>query len=659
MMHLAFHQAPRDFRASIIAAHFFNARGESIAKSTQGMYRSLLYQIFSKLVQLPSEIPSFVAASLKEHGWPIPILQNMLRTAILQLDQINESLVCYIDALDECAEDDIREAIHHFEELASLALARGTRFLICFASRHYPTITIQHYRAIDLDQQIGHYQDIADYVSSALRVSGSLGAELQRSILDRSAGVFLWAVLTVRILNKLNDHGGTRAQLRARLSEVPLGVQSLFSGILQEGDTYLLPTLQWVLFVQRPLTVAELYCAVLASVKAQPTGAWDDNEIDDDGRRRFILASSKGLVDFSNRFTHISWSLEGFLLSQESTTQLIHESLREYLLQGGLAELDPGLQRNADAIIYARLAEACQTYVSSLKRGSESNKSFSHGHSFLKHAITTTPCYMYIAFTNNAVSLEALRRFACLWLTSESVIKALSYIGRQDSATMLCLSLKKTCRRINTLDRRRMVNALTLKDVSEAAWPYKLEAQRSFHRWNHEEREVLPMFQAAVDAGSLDVLQLSRRPGWKDLFALLLPDALITAAALGLTDVLSLLLECVADATGSHRYDQTLLECAAVNLQESTIELLLCRGAKPDVALITMIADGDSWNDPTDGTEGACLSIVTSLLDAGVDVRHKEFHECVIKKREILDLLRARDASIKHCEPTEDCFKTT
>ena len=49
MMQSVFHQAPKDFRTSIIAAHFFNARGHIMAKSTQGMYRSLLHQIFSKL----------------------------------------------------------------------------------------------------------------------------------------------------------------------------------------------------------------------------------------------------------------------------------------------------------------------------------------------------------------------------------------------------------------------------------------------------------------------------------------------------------------------------------------------------------------------------------------------------------------------------------
>ena len=528
MMHLAFHQAPRDFRKSIIAAHFFNARGHSMAKSTQGMYRSLLHQIFSKFPQLPSEIPSSVAASLEKHGWPIPVLQNMLRTAILHLNQ-TESLVCYIDALDECAEDDIREAIHHFEELASLALEHDTRFLICFASRHYPAITIRHHRAIDFDKETGHQQDISDYVISALRISGSLGTELQRSILDRSAGVFLWAVLTVRILNKLNDSGGTRANLRARLIEVPLGVRSLFSEILREGDVYLLPTLQWVLFAERPLTVPELYFAILASAGVQSTGVWDKNEIDIAGMRRFILASSKGLVDFSEGCSTSRQRWDTFFYHNNITAQLVHESLREYLLHGGLAEFDSTLLGDTDAIVHVRLAEACQTYVSDATQRFESVDSHLEMYPFLNYASLAIVHHMYVAFAHNALPSKVLGQFARLWLTSRLIIEPFPPPGREHCVTLLCLSLAKICRQTSTGDRKCILDALQLKDVGSGwplkpAWPAASEGGlgpvRIFKHWSVEERKQLLLLQAAVDVGFVDVLQLCRQSGYKDLFAL-------------------------------------------------------------------------------------------------------------------------------------------
>jgi hypothetical protein len=649
MMRLAFQEAAEEFRESIVAGYFFNARGHSMAKSTQGMYRSLLHQIFSKMEQLPSDIPPSVAASLKRHGWSIPVLQNMLRTAVLHL-AYDKSFVCYIDALDECAEDDIRDAVSHLEELASLALTHKIKFLICFASRHYPTITIRHHRTIDLDKQAGHQQDISDYVNSALRVTGSLGAELQRSILDQSAGVFLWAVLTVRILNRLSDHGGTRAQIKARLAEVPLGVQSLFREILQGDDVYLLATLQWVLFAQRPLTVKELYCAIMASIRVQPAVNWDETEIDIEGMRRFILASSKGLVDLvDNSDDPFPWHLDGGSLHtwvSESTVQLVHESLREYLLQGGLAELDAGLEGDTDAIVHARLAEACQTYISNVTLGSVSKRDLRQKFPFLECATYTAVHHMNIAFTKNALSREILRRFAHLWLTSDLVIELPSNLGRASGATMLCLSLAKTCQHTSSEDRKRMLDAL---NVGKAAYSRIYEPPQSSDHWNRKLHETLPLMQAAVDAGAMDVSQLYQRPGWKSLFALLLPQALITSSALGLTDVLMVLLECAGNAARSHTHDERMLMGATMNLQESTTQLLLRRGAKPDVDMIIDLSPSDEWTRPADGSEETRLRIMTALLDAGANVTGVRFDECIVKRHQIVELLADRGARIKYC----------
>lgn len=655
MMRLAFHEAAKDFRKSIVAGYFFNARGHGLAKSTQGMYRSLLHQIFSKLPQLPPEIPSSVAASLKKEGWSIPVLQDMLRTVILHLRH-DESLVCYIDALDECAEDDIREAIHHFEELARLALTRNTKFLIFFASRHYPTITVRHDREIDLDKQTGHQQDISDYVSSTLRVSGSLGDELQRSIQDRSAGVFLWAVLTVRILNKLNDRGATRAQLRARLSEVPIKVQRLFSEILQGGDVYLLPALQWVLFAQRPLGVEELYSAILASVKAQPTGVWDETEIDSERMRRFILASSKGLLTFVKGSLSPEQRAMGLYNDREITVQLIHESLREHLLQGGLTELDSSLQGDTYAIIHARLAEACQWYVSNAKQPPELKKTRLdwYMHPLGHYATSTTLDHMYIAFTHNALPNEVLGQFARLWLTSGLIIRRSSFNGHEQYAILLCLSLAKTCQQISIDDRRRVLDALTLDDAGIAGWNIGLKSIRFVNSYSLEERKKLPLFQAAIDAASVDVLQLCRHRGWKDSFARLLPDILIAASSMGMTSVLELLLGCFGNESEHKPFGWEMLYGAALNLQESSIELLLLRGAEPSVDTVKMLAHSVEWTRPVDGSEEGRLRIMTALLDAGADITDEQFDDCDVKRPRMIELLKERGASIRYCSTFVD-----
>ena len=44
----------------------------------------------------------------------------------------------YIDALDECAEDEVRELLTYFEDLAeeTMIFSEGPR--VCFSSRPYP-----------------------------------------------------------------------------------------------------------------------------------------------------------------------------------------------------------------------------------------------------------------------------------------------------------------------------------------------------------------------------------------------------------------------------------------------------------------------------------------------------------------------------------------
>lgn len=345
MMKCALEEARNHPDACIVASFFFNARGHGTATTTEGMYRALLFQILTQLARRPTCVPEKVAAIWKEEGWPIPMLQDILRDTIYQVGK-DYRIVFYIDALDECAEDDVREALQHLEELRDQAVHRGLRFHACFASRHFPNITMRFCQEFDLDKQEKHFQDITDYVDSVLRAPPSAHAELAKEIVARCAGIFLWAVLTVRILNKMHDHGTTHSQLRARMRKIPAGIEDLFWDILERKDIYLVPTLLWILFAKRALRLDELYFAIRASPNQLATGIWNPAEIDMEGMRSFVLKCSRGLVDTSG-----------------GVTQLLHESLREYLLNKGLAELDPELKSDLELTCHTRLAEWCLSYL--------------------------------------------------------------------------------------------------------------------------------------------------------------------------------------------------------------------------------------------------------------------------------------------------------
>lgn len=173
---------------------YFNARGHGLEKTTEGMYRSLLHQVFTKCPRrLPRPLPVF-SQEWRTDGWPISILQNWLRKAVLEFG-IERKFILYIDALDECDEDSIRLAIEDLEELGNLALSRRVALSVCFASRHYPNISIKHCETINLDVEAEHQNDIVAFVMRRLQGERRLGCELGDEIAQRSSGVFLWAAL--------------------------------------------------------------------------------------------------------------------------------------------------------------------------------------------------------------------------------------------------------------------------------------------------------------------------------------------------------------------------------------------------------------------------------------------------------------------------------
>lgn len=100
--------------------------------------------------------------------------------------------------------------------------------------------------------------------------------------------------------------------------------------------------MQWVLFAFRPLVLEELYSAVSTSIGSLDTAIQGHTHADYRAMRTFILASLRGLVEMTR--------------DEPPTAQLIHESVREYLLHKGLVRMDPSLAGNVVPLCNAKLA---------------------------------------------------------------------------------------------------------------------------------------------------------------------------------------------------------------------------------------------------------------------------------------------------------------
>ncbi|RYP93832.1 hypothetical protein DL770_000028 [Monosporascus sp. CRB-9-2] len=325
----------------LFASFFFYAPGSHLEKSTLGLYRSLLWQLFQKATDLQRVLDGFDFNAwrvIKRSGWQIEALKKTIERAIDCLG--DRDLSVFIDALDECRDDDVADMVSFFEDLGERAAEKSIRFRICFSSRHYPSIELKCGFQIILEYQDKHSEDIAQYVSSKLKLPKSKRAEdFRKEVLEKSAGIFLWVALVIPMLNKASA-GGRVDQLQKCLNTIPMGLDNLFDMILardNEDMDELRLCIQLILFAIRPVTLTEYFFALRRAGDNDLHDSWAAKEIDRDIMGRFALSSSKGLAEVTKTRRK----------DKDPTVQFIHESVRDFLFsENGRRRLWPLCNHN-------------------------------------------------------------------------------------------------------------------------------------------------------------------------------------------------------------------------------------------------------------------------------------------------------------------------
>ncbi|CAH0042880.1 unnamed protein product [Clonostachys rhizophaga] len=330
---------------------FFNARGHDLEKSTTGLYQSILFQLLTKIPSLQDILDcSRLFANGTPRQWTNDLMKELIERAI---EKLTSTVVCYIDALDECHDDQIRDMISFFERLGQLAISTGVGFYVCFSSRHYPHISMREGLGLEitLEKQQHHGDDIRQYIDSKLAIGhGKVAHEIKSELQEKASGVFMWAVLVVEILNKERDNG-RKHKLRQKLREIPKDLHELFRSILTQDHNNreeLLLCFQWILFSKRPLTLLELHVAILSQTD-DPTQL-DPEDLTEADSKIFLVACSKGLAEVAN--------------SKSPTVQLIHESVKDFLLkENGLRSLFNDLNDNLSGQSHIQLRDCCNLYI--------------------------------------------------------------------------------------------------------------------------------------------------------------------------------------------------------------------------------------------------------------------------------------------------------
>ena len=353
LMKFAFHAVHGSAAGStLVASFFFNARGSDLEKSVLGMYQSLLWQLLDRFNDLQAVFDNNSLLSRNRDICSLVELQGLLRSSVLGLE--GRSIIWFIDALDECEQEEVADMVLYFGELVKSALDKCVNLGICFSSRHYPAISIQRSRELVLDGNPDHTKDLRTYIEDRLQVDDP---NIVDKVLKRASGVFLWVVLVVEILNKESLSAGF--VVKKRLEEVPKTLRGLFREVLGHGTGDAIEkattrlSMTWLLFSKELLTPFEYRNAVWAGLLSQKLVGDEDFPSGERGlsaqdrSRKFVVSSSKGLAQ----------------ITKHGSVQLIHESIRDYLLkEQGLGEIWPELAVNMVGLSHATLQQSCIAY---------------------------------------------------------------------------------------------------------------------------------------------------------------------------------------------------------------------------------------------------------------------------------------------------------
>jgi ankyrin repeat protein len=626
-MKFAFSKASKSMNHNTVIAFFFNARGEVLEKTIIGMYRSLLLQLLDKNPTLQctfdslSLLPSSISA---EYQWTSNSLEAQLEQVVLSLGET--PVICFIDALDECEQWQVRSMISFFEHLGELAVSSGRSFRVCFSSRHYPEVTIRRGISLVLEGQEGHIQDIDNYLESALKIGTSTAAQqIRGDLLEKASGVFMWVVLVVDILNEEYDGGRIHA-LKRRLHDIPANLHDLFRDILtrdSHNKDELILCIQWVLFAKQPLRPEQLYFATLAGTEPDAIVSQDHQEVTADTMRRFLLGSSKGLTEITQ--------------SKNIKVQFIHESVRDFLLkENGLGKIWPELGSNFQGQSHERLKQCCLNYISidvatplkipgdlpkaSSQQAASLRKSATQAFPFLEYAVRNMLYHADAAEGGGIPQADFLDSFPLpRWVKLDNLFEKHEVRRHTDSVSLLYMLAELNM--ANLIGVLGSVSRCMDVEAERYGCPLFAAAATSSEKTLEVCLESIKVKQAdSSPVGAVCEPQSqpksAQRAARRDFVYSGLKDFLLSAAELGHDRVLALLIE--SGRFGIDSKDsrgRTVLWWSARNDCEMSARLLLAA----DSALVNS-KDKDNKTPLFIAAEQGNLGVIEVLLDKGGDI---------------------------------------
>lgn len=372
-----------------VASFFFNAKGDGLEHSPTGMLRSIVHQLCSQNPSLLKALVDFVQCNRALSGgdvtpWEKAELKSFFKKAIVGHDK---RVIIFIDAIDECDSVSTRDVVDFWRDVTKTAHSARVQLSVCLSSRHYPAISVNNCPEIIMESQ--NHSDIVEFVKRRLDL-GMTGKDadhqaIQKKILEKSGGVFLWVSLVVKdILRKYDEGKGLRLLLK-HLDSVPRELEDLFCQLLtaQQSSNMVVRMFQWALLPTKQLRLHEWH-HILAFIGDKPPSSlrqWQQSEFyteTDEQLEKRITHLSRGLLGFNIRSSGDdshepadesksdragAGSLD-LNTGETRVVQVIHESVRQYFMEGpGFALLNPASAEKPLAHAHLSIMNVCLDYM--------------------------------------------------------------------------------------------------------------------------------------------------------------------------------------------------------------------------------------------------------------------------------------------------------
>jgi WD40 repeat protein len=320
--------------------YFFNYRDQT-HRSLVGMLKSLTYQIACDVPEFAAEI---LAASSRDDqlakGDHRLLWQKLFETSFFNKD-LKRPLFWVIDGLDES--ESTETVIGLLEELI---LKSRTTMKILVTSRRSETLALRfrklqrHFKVdvIDAESQTVNARDIELLVSRELEFipgDASLKARLEREILQRARGNFLWVSLVLEELQMCQTEKETRSTLEQIPEDMTKMYERMQQTIIKSTSKRRLELakelLQWAVCVPRPLTIAELDQAIRAD--------YDD-----------LLDLRRSIRDVCGQF---------LVIDGTDHVSTVHQTARDFLVKGSNSILAIHRQSANNMLLVKTLSSLC------------------------------------------------------------------------------------------------------------------------------------------------------------------------------------------------------------------------------------------------------------------------------------------------------------